>query len=201
MKRGFTVVELLITLVVIGILLGLGTVGLRSTLANGRDAERQADIETIARGLEEYYKRGNPYYIPGNTKGSYPGSNMLVSIDGGGWCTGTVLVNSAQAANYSTCRPGTGYWSEVLPGVTEAAVTPPGFTSAQTKQPWNSAEANPVAVINPTITSFLNEGKYVYKALNDDNSNCYSDNSCQRFALLYKKETTGEIIIKYSKHQ
>ena len=59
MKRGFTVVELLITLVVIGILLGLGTVGLRSTLANGRDSERKSDAETIARGLEMRYKRGN----------------------------------------------------------------------------------------------------------------------------------------------
>ena len=51
MNRGFTVVEILVTLVVMAIILTLGTVNLRSSLANGRDSERKSDIESITRGL------------------------------------------------------------------------------------------------------------------------------------------------------
>ena len=40
MVRGFTVIEVLVTLVIMSILLGLGTVGIRASLVNGRDAER-----------------------------------------------------------------------------------------------------------------------------------------------------------------
>src|SRR6478672_10052725 len=87
MKRGFTVVAVLITLVIIGILLGLGTVGLRSTLANGRDSERKADIETIARGLEAYYARGNPYVVGSVTKNTYPGSGDFQHLMGRLNCT------------------------------------------------------------------------------------------------------------------
>ena len=115
MNRGFTVVEVLVTLVVISILLGLGTVGLRSTLANGRDAERRADIETIARGLEARYDKGSSFNWREDTNsdgtpdtdrtttytaGSYPGSNEL-------WDT-----------RFWYNRAGI---SDILPGVTEAA--------------------------------------------------------------------------------
>lgn len=201
MKRGFTVVEILVTLVVMAILLGLGTVGLRATLANGRDAERQADIETIARGLERYYETGNPFYVPGGTKGSYPGSNMFVSIDGSGWCPMSANPDTTQANKYSVCPYGDGYWSDALPGVSRAAVTPPGFTSPELKNPRSQPESNPVQITMPYITQALNEGKYVYKALNDDDSLCYSDTDCRRYALLYKKEVTGEIVIVRSRHQ
>lgn len=199
MKRGFTVVEVLVTMVIIAILLGLGTVGLRSSLANARDAERQADIETIARGLEQYYNRGNPYYTAGVTKGSYPGSNMVISFDGGGWCDTAYFKDANQAAKYSVCR---WYYEEVLPGVSKQALTPPGKGGTCLSNPWLQAEASPVAIISPSITNSLNDNCYVYKPLNDnDDGLCYSDNACRRYALLYKKETTGEIVIVRSKHQ
>lgn len=69
MKRGFTVVELLVTMVIITIILGLGVVNLRSSLANGRDAERKSDIETIARGLEQRYNRTYSYNWMEDTNG------------------------------------------------------------------------------------------------------------------------------------
>ena len=198
MKRGFTVVEILITLVVMAILLTLSTVGLRATLANAADAERASDIATIARGLEEYYKRGNPYFTTASTKGSYPGSNMMLSISGAGWCSGRFFENPAHAANYSTCRE---YYGDALPGVSSAALTPPGKTGPSLSNAWIIAEANPITIINPTITTYLNDGNYVYKALDDNNGICYSDTSCRRFALLYKKESNDEVVIVKSKHQ
>lgn len=199
MKRGFTVVEILITLVVMAILLGLSTVGMRAMIANANDAERADDIATIARGLEQYYEKGNPYYTGGVTKGSYPGSNMTISMGGSGWCATAYFQNPGQAANYSVCR---NYYKEALPGLTDAAMTPPGFTSPEFHNPWLQGEANPVTIITPWITQVINEGKYVYKPLNDnDDGHCYSDTSCRRYALIYKKETTGEVVIVKSKHQ
>lgn len=57
-RRGFTIVELLIVIAVMGILLVLGVVNLRSTQVDARDKERSSDIETIATALEAYYMNG-----------------------------------------------------------------------------------------------------------------------------------------------
>ena len=199
MNRGFTVVELLITLVIMAILLTLSVVSMRGLQASARDEERKIDVDTIARGLEEYYKKGNPYYTNGSSKGSYPGANMMVSINGSGWCPGTFWVNPAHAAYFSICR---NYMTEVLPGVSDAALTPPGKTSPTLSFSFLGAEASPVAIINPSITTYLNNGDYVYKPLNDsDEGLCYSFDSCRRYVLLYKKETTGEVVIVKSKHR
>jgi len=56
--RGFTVVELVITITIMGILLTLAVVNLTSTQANGRDAERKGDIEAIQTNLEAFYRTG-----------------------------------------------------------------------------------------------------------------------------------------------
>lgn len=57
-RRGFSIIELIIVITIMGILLILGVVNLVSTQANGRDAERRADIETIGLQLETYYTSG-----------------------------------------------------------------------------------------------------------------------------------------------
>ena len=57
-RRGFSIVELIIVITIMGILLILGVVNLISTQANGRDAERKTDVETIGLQLETYYTSG-----------------------------------------------------------------------------------------------------------------------------------------------
>lgn len=196
MKRGFTVVEVLVTLIILAILLGLGTVGLRSTLANGRDAERQADVEILARGFENYYERGNPYYVAGVSKGTYPGANQLISIEGSGWCSGALFNIPEQNIKYSKCAPGAGYWAEALPGVTDAALTPPDKTGRELRSTYGIQPQDLAA----WKTTELNAGKYVYHASHQDGSVCY-DEECFSFELSYKKETTGEIVTVKSKRQ
>ncbi|MBC7512470.1 prepilin-type N-terminal cleavage/methylation domain-containing protein [Candidatus Saccharibacteria bacterium] len=193
MKRGFTVIEVLVTILVMVILLGLGTVGLRASLANGRDAERQADIETIARGLETFYLKGNPYYIAAPSKGSYPGSNMKIHIDGAGWCDAAYFKNAVAQAEYNYCSPGQNYWSEFL--IPNAAMTPPGKSGPSVANPWLAAQTD----IPARIITNVNNGEYVYLPLDADNNHCYG--LCPKFELYYKKETTGEVVKVKSVHQ
>lgn len=56
-RYGFTAVELVIAMVVIGILLTIGVIGLRSTQTSARDKERETDVANIKNYLESiYYK-------------------------------------------------------------------------------------------------------------------------------------------------
>jgi prepilin-type N-terminal cleavage/methylation domain-containing protein len=57
--RGFTIVELIITITIMGILLTLAVVGVGTTQMNARDNERKADIEAIALHLESFYRGGS----------------------------------------------------------------------------------------------------------------------------------------------
>jgi len=57
-RRGFTIVELIITISIMAILLTLGTISLSDSQANARDSERKTDINTIALHLETFYISG-----------------------------------------------------------------------------------------------------------------------------------------------
>ena len=61
-QTGFTIVELLIVIVLVGILSSLVFVGIGKSQMRGRDTERAADIDVIHAQLEEYY----------TDKGAYP---------------------------------------------------------------------------------------------------------------------------------
>jgi prepilin-type N-terminal cleavage/methylation domain-containing protein len=57
-RRGFTIVELIIVITIMGILLVLGVVNLRGSQLSARDSERKGDIEAIALSLENFYTSG-----------------------------------------------------------------------------------------------------------------------------------------------
>ena len=56
--KGFTIIELIVVITVMGILLVLGVVNLSGTQADARDAKRKADAEAIAMYLETFYSSG-----------------------------------------------------------------------------------------------------------------------------------------------
>lgn len=75
-RRGFTIVELLIIIAVMGTLLVLGVVNLRGSQAHARDTERKTDVETIAHHLEVFYTSGRD----GSTSlGRYPSTGLTAS--------------------------------------------------------------------------------------------------------------------------
>lgn len=62
---GFTIVELLIVIVVIGILASITIVAYGGIQARARDSQRQSDVESITKALELYYL-DNGHYPPGS---------------------------------------------------------------------------------------------------------------------------------------
>src|SRR5664279_2951760 len=77
MKRshGFTIIELVVVIVILGILLTLVVANLTSGQVGVRDAERKVDITNIATHLETFYTSGTS----GITPGGYPGVDQLSS--------------------------------------------------------------------------------------------------------------------------
>ncbi|MEI7539597.1 MAG: type II secretion system protein [Candidatus Saccharibacteria bacterium] len=69
--------ELLIVIVIMGILLTLGAVNLRGSQIGARDAERKADIESIATHLETYYASGTDSSA---ATGDYPPTTITATF-------------------------------------------------------------------------------------------------------------------------
>ncbi len=61
MKKGFTLIEILIVVGIIGILASIILVGLGSFRARGRDARRITDLREVQNGLELYYTKYQKY--------------------------------------------------------------------------------------------------------------------------------------------
>ena len=68
-SRGFTIVELVVTIAVIGILVVIGTLGFRTTQQDVRDQERAGDVTALMSELEKAYDT-NGEYPPGCPKTS-----------------------------------------------------------------------------------------------------------------------------------
>lgn len=75
-QKGFTIVELLIVIVVIGILAAITIVAFNGVQQRGRDAQRKSDVAAITKALELYYI----------DKGEYPAGNGSTTINNA-WST------------------------------------------------------------------------------------------------------------------
>ena len=63
--KGFTLIEILVVISIVGLLSSVFLVGLSGFRSRGRDARRLADLKSVQQGLEIYYTRCNFY--PGTT--------------------------------------------------------------------------------------------------------------------------------------
>lgn len=83
-QKGFTIIELLIVIVVIGILATLVLNTFRGVQARARDTERKADLNALATQLEVYYT-DNGHYPDGDGAGGGIDidSTTLVGLDDG----------------------------------------------------------------------------------------------------------------------
>lgn len=60
-RQGFTLIEILIVVSIMGLLASVILVGLGGFRSRGRDARRVADLKSIQNGLELYYAKSNRY--------------------------------------------------------------------------------------------------------------------------------------------
>lgn len=70
-RNGFTLLELMIVIVILGVLAALISGNFITSLKKGRDARRKADLEQIQKAVEMYYEDNKVY--PGITDVSFGG--------------------------------------------------------------------------------------------------------------------------------
>lgn len=132
-QSGFTIVELLIVIVIIGILAGLVITTFVGIQARGRDAERQTDVKAIQGQLEAYFASNGGYPALADLNSSTWRANNKFTIDTKalsdpkGSTTLPAATVSATQYGYATtpasCNSPTTNASPPAPGVTPYCIT------------------------------------------------------------------------------
>ncbi len=141
---GFTIIELLIVIVVIGILSSFAVVGIGDSRARGRDVERTSDIDNLHSKLEEYHSDNGGYPNTFNAT-TFSGLDPEALKDPNG---NAIVINtqvSDQAVAIAAANPtATGASYIYIPYPTScAAITCTGYVLKSYIERPNSAVPNP----------------------------------------------------------
>ena len=187
-RRGFTVVELVVVMTIMAILLVLAVVSFSNSRVDARDTKRKTDVENIARGLEVRYREGNPRVSAPSyvTKGSYPGVNEILHMSG----------TDRGAQGFSPAQVTNGYLPQGLPGTQKSNYSPKGDLDGFSVACLGAvcAEGTHAKATNPTIN------EYVYEPVSA-NGNVCSNGDCVRFNIYYRTEKDNQVRKITSKNQ
>ena len=171
-RRGFTIVELIITITIMGILLTLAVVNVNSTQMKARDNERKADIEAITGHLETFYKVGidssTSYY-------RYP--------------TTTNLINGSSTTGITTYLRDADLKSFTAPTSADAVTS---FIAA-TNNTQTAAGVTPQPAVGQYVYQpILASGALCTGSVGTD---------CRKYNLYYKLESDNVVYMVTSKNQ
>lgn len=76
-KNSFTLIELLLIMIILGILSTLVMSNFFSSIKKGRDARRKADLNQIQKALELYYEDKKAYPTPNSENGFVFGNSFI----------------------------------------------------------------------------------------------------------------------------
>jgi prepilin-type N-terminal cleavage/methylation domain-containing protein len=172
-RRGFTIVELIITITIMGILLTLAVVNVNSTQLKSRDSERKADVEAIANHLEIFFNSGTT-----NTAnfGRYASTGLA----------------SSEASIKAGLRD-IDIRSFLAPGMTDVTLS---FIASTNTGNSPSIQTVSGALPQPTID------QYIYQPIKSDGSVCVSGNiDCRKFNIFYRLESDNTVYRITSKNQ
>ncbi len=172
-RRGFTVVEMIITVTIMGILLLLAVVNVNTSQVKARDDERKADVAAIAANLEAFFNTGTD----GTTSfGRYPSSALADS-----------------ESSIKTALRDADMKSFLAPGETEVALSFVASTNTGTSP---SIQTTAGVLPQPTIS------QYVYQPIKTDGSICAPGNTdCRKFNIFYRLESDNTVYKITSKNQ
>lgn len=172
-RRGFTIVELIITITIMGILMTLAVVSVSSTQLKSRDDKRKSDIESIANNLESFYVSGTDN---STSFARYPTTAIVGSA--------ASITASLRDADMKSFLP---------PGTTNVAVT---FLAST-----NTGSA-PAIQTTAGVTPQPTTSQYVYQPIKSDGSVCVAaEIDCRKFNLFYRLEADNVVYKVTSKNQ
>jgi len=172
-RRGFTIVELIITITIMGILLTLAVVNVGTTQAKARDDARKSDVESIASNLESFYIAGTD---ASSVFARYPSTDV----------TGSPATITAQLRDADL-----------------NAFLPPGTTDvAQTFLPSTNTGTSPSIQTTAGVLPLPTKDQYVYQPIKSDGSVCTAGQTdCRKFNLFYRLESDNTVYRLTSKNQ
>lgn len=115
MKRGFTLMELLIVIAVIGILMSIASVAYSSAQKKTRDSRRKSDMKAVQNAMEQYYADTDasypaaeaslvPTYFPaGLPADPKPGGLYVYTYPSSGYCVCATLESGGGNATDTSC--------------------------------------------------------------------------------------------------
>lgn len=173
-QRGFTLIEILVVIVIMGILLLLSVANLRSTQAQARDQERIQDVANIARHFEGLYSTGatstSGYQ---GAAGTYPDKST---------------VDQALATNVDP--------TTILGPIDIKNLRAPNVAAPT----WSLTTVSTIGAQTPTASQYI----YVPYAFDNTGTEVLcsdSSLSCRRFEIYYQTEVDSTIHKVDSKNQ